>query len=318
MTLRSHEEAKSLRAQVEARGHRVRGDDPSVRDLTIITGGRSVRAGAVTLGEGAERYIKSRPGVKASTEDKYRTLLKHALSPWARRPVDEITRDDVAHLVAQMHADGRSPVAAFDFVRSVFRYAASAEPPLRTGNPCAQVRMPRSRGRTETFLTYDEADLPLASAGGEARTMIEVMLNTGLRIGEFLGLRVRDLHTGARPTLTVGEAIRRAQDGKPAGPGETKSPAALRTIALDTHTASLLKAHVKGRAADYHLFLNPATGEFWRADAWRKRCWEPTVEKARTSGLTKTPRIHDLRHTRALMAADRWRAAAHHVASARP
>ena len=170
---------------MEARGHRVRADAPEVRDLTIITGGRSVRAGAVTFSEAAARYIDTRT-IKANTREKYEGLLAHALSPLASRPVDEVTRDEVAGLVARMHDEGRSPVAAFDFARSVFRYAATCEPPLRTGNPCAQVRMPRSRSRrTQNYLTQEEADLLLASADGLARTMIEVMLNTGLRISEL-------------------------------------------------------------------------------------------------------------------------------------
>ena len=47
------------------------------------------------------------------------------------------------------------------------------------------------------------------------------------------------------------------------------------------------------------MFTHPVTGEFWRVDAWRKRCWSPTLARAVEAGLTKRPRPHDLRHTHA-------------------
>ena len=113
-------------------------------------------------------------------------------------------------------------------------------------------------------------------------------------------MRVRDLHLlGAKPSLTVSEAIRRAQGGKAAGPGDTKSAAGERTIALDRALPPCWKPLAKGRTSDEHVFINPATGEFWRADGFRKRLWEPTLKRAVAAGLTKQPRIHDLRHTHA-------------------
>jgi integrase len=299
VTFTERETAKTFKALVESRAHRLRADAPEVRDLSILTGGRPLRSGAPTFQEVAQRYIDTRPTVKANTREKYKGLLDNSLSAWASRAVDEITRDDVADLVNRIHAEGRSPVAAFDFARSVFRYATSTEPPLRAGNPCALVRVPRSRTRTQNFLTHAEADLLLDSAEGIARPMIEALLNTGLRTGELCGLRVADLHLGDRPTLTVRESIRRAQGGQPSGPGDPKSAAGRRTIALDDHTASVLAAQVKGKKPTDHVFVHPATGEFFRADAWRKRCWEPTLARAIAAGLSKQPRPHDLRHTHA-------------------
>ena len=187
VTYREQATAKSVKAAVEARGHRVRSDAPEVRDLTLITGGRSVRAGAPTFGEVAQRYIDTRPALKDNTREKYQGVLDRDLTCWTTVPIDSIMRADVEELVGRMHRAGRSVTATFDFARSVFRHAVNSEPPLRAGNPCAGVKLPRGKGRTQNFLTVEEADLLLDFADDEARPMIEVMLNTGLRTRGTLG-----------------------------------------------------------------------------------------------------------------------------------
>ena len=252
-----------------------------------------------TFGEVAQRYIDTRTTSKANTKEAYARIVRLHLADWDDRPIGDITSDDVAGLVNRLQAQGKSVAAIFDFTRSVFRYANNVEPPLRAGNPCALVRVQRSRKRTETFLSEEEAALLLAACDDLTLPMVDTLLGTGLRFSELLGLRVRDLRFGKRPSLSVVEQIRRAQGGIPAGPGEPKSEASKRTIALDDDLAAVLRQQAKGKRPEDHLFTNPSTGQFWHQNAWVARCWEPTLARAVESGLTTRPRIHDLRHTHA-------------------
>ena len=295
VTMRSAEDAKSLRLAVEVRGHRVRATDPDVLDRSIITGERT-RHIVPTFGEVAQRYIDTRTTAKANTRETYGRILRVHLAEWQSIPITDITSDDVAGLINRLLTDGRSPVAPYDFARSVLRYATNTEPPLRNGNPAALVRVPRGGKVRARYLTHAEADALLGAADETARPMLETMLNTGLRIGELLALRVRDLHTGEAPALTVAQAMRRAQGGQPAGPGEPKSDRSRRTIALDAYTAELLTDQAGGKGPDDYLFVNAHTCDHWRYSQWRESIWQPTIHRA---ALANPTRPHDLRHTHA-------------------
>lgn len=295
VTMRNAEEAKSLRLAVEVRGHQVRASDADVLDRSIITGERT-RHTVPTFGEVAQRYIDTRTTARANTRETYARILRVHLADWQTIPITDVTSDDVAAMINRLVTEERSPVAPYDFARSVLRFATNTEPPLRSGNPAALVRVPRGGKVRAQFLTHAEADLLLTAAEGPARPMVETLLNTGLRVGELLALRVRDLHTGEAPALTVAQAMRRAQGGQPAGPGAPKSERSRRTVALDAYTAEFLTAQSKGKGPDDYLFVNARTGDHWRYSQWRESIWLPTIENA---AITKNIRPHDLRHTHA-------------------
>jgi integrase len=206
----------------------------------------------------------------------------------------------VALLVNSLSAQGIAPANVYDLAKSVFRYATMTEPPIRAGNPAASVKVSRTKRRTMTFLSHDEADILLASCNSIITPLILVTLHTGMRFGEVCGLRVRDLAlTGDRPTVTVAQAVRRAEPGSPDHIGSPKSASSARTIVLDDIAVSALTEATTGKRADDLVFLNPSTGEFWRHSVFTKCHWNPARASAEARGLTKRPRFHDLRHTHA-------------------
>jgi integrase len=90
------------------------------------------------------------------------------------------------------------------------------------------------------FLTFDEAARLVATADGEARTMIVVALRTGLRLGELMALRWQDVDlVGGRITVRVN--LVRGVVGSP------KSNKA-REVALGDQALAALKAqrHLRG------------------------------------------------------------------------
>jgi integrase len=207
----------------------------------------------------------------------------------------------VSALVRTLADQGPSPLSAYDFAKSVLRYAANHEPPLRAGNSAAAVKVKRNHRRpVACFLTDHEAGLLLPACDEAIASMIKLTLATGLRWGEVCGLRVRDLDlTGNRPALAVVQAVRRPQGGNGYSIGEPKSASSRRTVVLDPSTVDLLTEIVTGKAADDLIFPNPKTGEHWTSSAFTKAHWTPARDAAEAQGLTKRPRFHDLRHTHA-------------------
>ena len=212
--------------------------------------------------------------------------------------MDEISRDDVSALVNGLTGQGLSAEAPYDFAKAVFRYATTAEPPLRAGNPCNSVKCPRRRKRDGVrALEPHEVSVLLAACDKSIALLVETVLATGLRQGEAFGLQVRDLRLGARPVVSVVRAVRRPEGGHGATVGGPKSASSVRDIVIDHALAESLKAHVNGKAPEDFVFPNPATGDFWRASVFSKRHWYPALERAEATGLIGRLRFHDLRHT---------------------
>lgn len=130
-----------------------------------------------------------------------------------------------------------------------------------------------------------------------------VLLATGMRRGEALGVRWQDIDL-VRGTLTVRQTLVDVQGA--VSFGEPKTASGRRTIALDPDTLAVLKAHRKAQAAarlavgplwrDYDLAFTTAEGN-WIHPRSVARSFALLVTKA------KVPRIplHGLRHTSATL-----------------
>jgi integrase len=175
-------------------------------------------------------------------------------------------------------------------------------------NPVALVDRPREPRRRWTILSpaevvlverafvelVDEADTDAERAWREqARVVFLTVMGTGVRRGELLGLRWRNVHL-ADPdgaSLRVAETIVR---GKPDTP---KSEKGERTIALGQRVASELFEH-RSRSAfqgeDEYVFCHPETGGFLDDKRYAR-----TLRLALTKAKIDRPMrpFHDGRHT---------------------
>lgn len=84
---------------------------------------------------------------------------------------------------------------------AVLQDAVEADPPLRSSNPAAGVRLPRLDDGTEddemVVLTHDEFQLLRTCIKPDVRDMLTVFAGTGLRYAELTALQVRDLAPAA-------------------------------------------------------------------------------------------------------------------------
>jgi integrase len=112
----------------------------------------------------------------------------------------------------------------------------------------------------------------------------------GLRLGELLGLRWScvDLERGR---VQVSETLVDIEAKIHFGPPKTK--ASLRSVPVPSFVCEELAANATPDATARELVFRSPDGHPIRPALFRRRFWEPAVERASLSPL----RIHDLRHT---------------------
>jgi integrase len=167
---------------------------------------------------------------------------------------------------------------------------------LLTENPMDDVKKPVAAPPEMHALDEAAAEALVASLAGTRYQMpVLVAVTTGLRRGELLALRWRDLDL-ENGTLTVARAVDEA-----AGVLSFKAPkskASARSFGMLAATTMALKEHKRQQAADRladaawhdHGLVFPALhGDIWR----------PSTFSAQWQRLDSGVRFHDLRHTAA-------------------
>jgi hypothetical protein len=123
---------------------------------------------------------------------------------------------------------------------------------LMARNPAAGVKLPRTTRKRPVYLTHEQVSA-LARAAGEFEGMVLMLAYTGLRWGEVVGLRVRDLDM-LRKQATISENA--VQSGKQVHVGTPKAHKR-RTVPLPEFLLPYLAGSAKTRAAT--TYCGPAT-----------------------------------------------------------
>ncbi|GAA2698529.1 MULTISPECIES: site-specific integrase [Actinosynnema] len=294
-------DAKSMKGAVEALGHRVYDTDPRVITFELVTGQRPNNYSGATFDEEVERYITSRRRASATSRDLYRRTLRRA-APLFHRSVESITTEDIQNVLDGLTRAGESAHLLADLLGGLFKDSAARHD---YPNPMLGVQRPDKRPRTGNFLTSKDAALLVAACYALPRTgarlgvLVEVLLATGLRISEALGLTVADVDVDdlGRVTIAVELQLERQRKGQAIGARvPLKTRASHRRIAVDPDTAELLVRLIHGRPHNAPLFTCPGTGKWWSHQAVGY-AFRKARAAAKSAGMVRTPRIHDLRHT---------------------
>lgn len=210
------------------------------------SGGRVPR-----LREAGERWLEavaagkalSRNGTpyRTSTINGYRRELRDRVYPvLGDKRLDAVTRGDVLTLSGTMQAQGLAPSTVRNAIvplRALYRYAADHD--WTTRNPTRGVAMPGlSSSRRERFASPQEVRALLAALDPRDRALWATAAFAGLRRGELMGLRWRDIDLDAG-TIRVEQAY--SPPAKRMGPPKTK--AGRRTVPIAAALAPLLAAH---------------------------------------------------------------------------
>jgi integrase len=275
------------RAQAEKR-LRAAMDEVEVRadpDITVATTGIALLA-----------QLDVRGSSKSHRETVESHLRVHLVPYFKDRSLDQITEDDVTRMLVRLRRQGRAPKTIRNVASTLhLLFELAVRRRWVSANPCKQVDLPVVRPSGDIrFLTHDELrsllerGIPDDERATVDRVLYLTAAMTGLRQGELLGLRWRDLDLEALK-VRVRQAFVR---------GEFKAPKSVRgvrgvPVANDVGNAlSELRRTSLFSEDDDLVFAHPVTGQALDRSQVRKR-----FQRACRRAGVRVVRFHDLRHT---------------------
>jgi integrase len=263
------------------------------------------RAGKTTLSVMVDRWLATRIDKARSTQDRDRSYLRSLILPtFGERSIKSIAPSEIEAWLASMRKAPNTRGRALQILRSVLDLARRDQ--LIASNPAADVKPPQMKPlRTGRALADDETNAIISAAEEvDERTavVVHLMARCGLRVGEALALRRRDVDLDAK-TITVATSMSRQEGIRPVK-GRTRQDQG-RVIPIPSDVAERLRRHFDQRAVTSiggFVVTAPRGGPLGYTN-WRRRVWTKIVERV---GLDVTP--HDLRRTAAtrLFLVDRW------------
>lgn len=291
--MRSEEEARGLARYINKHGQMAeRAQLPPQR------GQGSVPSVADVVQEHIDLLVRPSSGTTGTYQ---RILDLHIRKSIGHIPVDEFGYREVMRWIKGLTVEGVAP-------KSIHNMHGLLSAAMKTAellgyvprNPCRHVPLPSvERAEEEVmFLTHAEFTTLIRVIHEPYKTFVQFLVMTGARFGEATALKVADIDLlSTPPTARINKAWKRdGQSRYYIGP--TKTGAGKRTIGLNPALVNLLVPLVAGRPGSELLFTTIHGGRIAHKPFWQHH-WVPAVNAARARGLTKRPRIHDLRHTHA-------------------
>lgn len=239
-----------------------------------------LRTSSATLSEAAEAALKAKaPDVKASTLNRYRTGLGHFQRVLGEEISvrEALTTDRIQEFKAQRLEEGAAKETINNGLIAVSILATYA---LRQGwiEERPEIRKFSSKVRIN-YLTADEIRTYMAALRPAFRPLFELLVGTGMRLGEAENLRVCDLR------FEDGEARASVEDAK--------TPTGIRSVFLPGWVAQSLQSHVESseREGNDPVFTIP-----------RRTVQKEHNRACQVAGIHEYT-IHDHRHTAAVQLA---------------
>ena len=278
--------------------------DKLAKALSDRSGGLVFDAGAMSVGEYLERWLKDsvRGTVRVSTYERHEGIIRTHLKPaLGRIKVKNLTPTHVRGLHREKLDAGLAPATVRKIHSTLHKAFAQAVSDGLIPRNAAAIKAPRPDPEEMHPLSADEASALLEAARGERfEALYMLAITTGLRRGELLGLRWRDVNL-EHGVLRVGHAL--VREGGRYRLGETKTKRGHRSIRLTSQAVSALGAHRKrqleermrlaGLYEDHDLIFTTQRGTPLNPENLVKRSFKPLLER---TGLPEI-RFHDLRHT---------------------
>ena len=232
------------------------------------------------------RYLNSLTGRNLSvhTATAYRTDLLQFLSFLAENDVtvnspEKITRTHILDYLSHLANLGRSGVTRTRKLAAIREYCKFlVDESLLPHSPTDNIVRPKQERKQRVFLRVDEYMRLLNAAAGNSRdyAILQLFLQTGIRVAELVGLILTDIDLATGAMLINGKGNKQ------------------RTVFLEKKASQALRAYLPNRphSLDQHVFLN------YQGTHLSVRGVMDIVEKYRKlAGITKKFSCHSLRHT---------------------
>lgn len=263
--------------------------------------------GRLTVGEFAARWLEaSRASVRLSTWATYERYLRiHVVPRIGRVPLVKLTPDELQRLYADLLDDGLNPMSVrhvHAILHRVLGQAVRWEAALR--NVADLVDPPRAARSEMAVLSVAEVRQLLATAAVDRLEALYVLAaTTGMRRGELLALRWKDVHLD-RSKLAVVATLQ--QEGG-LSIAETKTAKSRRAVPLPALAVSALRRRKSIQATErlaagsgwqeQGLVFTSTVGSLIQPGNLLRRSFYPLLERAKVPQI----RFHDLRHTAATL-----------------
>jgi site-specific recombinase XerD len=202
--------------------------------------------------------------IELTTRQNYRYVLdKHILPVFGGYKMIAILPADIRAWLNTLKDNGVRPATVkhcLAVLSAIFTTAFNDQ--ITMLNPCAGIRAPTVPPATRRIITPDQfAAIHAALPTDDVRLLVETDVETGLRWGELVELRVRDLDLDHGLLAVSRTVIEIPAKFHPSGERfliksypKDKQP---RSLGLSRHIRDLLAHHVTGKAADALLFPAP-------------------------------------------------------------
>lgn len=252
--------------------------------------------GRVTVGELAAAWLARKR--QASAPSHYRMLESawrmHVSPRWGKVAVGDVDLLNIETWIGSMSAKGAGATTVLRAHGVLSGILADAVKAKRLAvNPAKGVEnLPRKTGKRRVYLSADDVHR-LADASGQHRALVLVLAYCGVRWGEAVALRVRDVEF-LRRRLSVSENA--VQLGVNHAVGPTKGRKA-RSVPVPAFVLDELSMQCQGKAVADLVFPGP-DGRYLPRPKSSAGWFAAAVTKAKVQKVTP----HDLRHTCASLA----------------
>lgn len=247
-----------------------------------------------TWGDWKPSWIKHRQ-VQPGTAKVDNPRIDLHLARWEDWALTGITRQAVTEWITGMQDDGMSAGTIkklVGYLSSSMQAALQAD--LIATNPCRGVKLPKSDPSPDRYLSDTELDKLRDHLAGTWLLMFELLLGTGMRTGEALGLHWEDVNLDQKTVRVRWSWDRNMRNMKPPKSHQD------RTLPLGDTLVELLRSRANQGAGtppsvEYRGSYTPHTGTVvgtLNDTEWRYT-WRATIRAAGIGNI----RVHDLRHT---------------------
>ncbi len=229
-------------------------------------------------------YLTGR-NVSVHTQTAYQTDLRQFLTWLTENDVTvdsplKITATHISDFLSLLSSEGRSGVTRvrkLAAIREYCKYLVEIEKSLPS-YPAEHLKRPKQERKQRVFLRVDEYMKLLNAAASNPRdyAILQLFLQTGIRVAELTGLILTDLDLSSGTMLINGKGKKQ------------------RTVYLEKKASQAIRAYLATRpkSVDQHVFLN------YQDSGISVRGVMDIVEKYRKlAGITKKFSCHSLRHT---------------------
>lgn len=252
---------------------------------------------AVTVGQWLAHHNDHLTGVEAGTLARYKSYAEHDMGFLADIPLAALTADDVAAWMNGLRNRNGDPPSGKTVANKHGYLAGALNAAVQRGhlpsNPCDRVRLPRWDREEMVFLERGEYQILREAVAEYWRPLVDFLVTSGCRWSEATALRPGDVDVAGQ-TVRVSRAWKTGGGGYTLGVPKTKR--SVRTINVPAGVLDQLDL------SGEWLFTNSGQGRrnpggVVRIHSFQPNVWQPALVRAKAAGLTKRPRVHDLRHT---------------------